>query len=109
MAPRVIVGLTLLTAIVLAVAPDAVPGNGLTILLVLLGLAYPVLAKLDAEDATSHFIVVLAFGAAAESDVLNAIPAVGMYLDGILGGVSTSLYGTVATIAAIRITNRIKG
>ena len=109
MAPRVTVGLTLLTSIVLAVAPDAVPGNGLSILLVLLGLAYPVLAKLDAEDATSHFIVVLAFGAAAESEVLNAIPAVGMYLNGILGGVSTSLYASVATIAAIRITNRIKG
>ena len=92
MAPRVVVGLTLLTSIVLAV-----------------GLAYPVVAKLDAEDVTSHFIVVLTFGAAAGSDVLNAIPAVGMYLDGILGGVSTSLYASVATIAAIRITNRIKG
>lgn len=79
MAPRVTVALTLLTAIVRTVAPDAVPGNGLTILLVLLGLAYPVLAKLDAEDATSHFVVVLAFGASAESDVLNVIPAVGMY------------------------------
>ncbi len=109
MAPRAIVGLTLLTAIVLAVAPDAIPGNAPTILLVLLGLAYPVVAKLDAEDVTSHFIVVLTFGAAAGSDVLNAIPTVGMYLDGILGGVSTSLYATVATIAAIRITNRIKG
>lgn len=109
MAARAIVGLTVLTAIALAVAPDAVPGNGLMILLVLLGLAYPVVAKLDAEDPTAHFIVVLAFGAAAQSDVLNAIPAVGMYLDGILGGVSTSLYATVATIAAIRITNRIKG
>ena len=93
----------------LAVAPDAVPGNGLTILLVLLGLAYPVLAKLDAEDASAHFLVVLAFGAADNADVLNNIPAVGMYLDGILNGVSTSLYATVATIAAIRITNRLKG
>ena len=109
MASRVTVTLTLLTAIVLAVAPDAVPGNVLTILLVLLGLAYPVLAKLDAEDVTSHFVVVLAFGAAAESDVLSVIPTVGMYLDGVLGGVSTSLYATVATIAAIRITNRIRG
>jgi hypothetical protein len=109
MAPRIVVGLTLLTAIVLAVAPDAIPGNAPTILLVLLGLAYPVVAKLDAEDVTSHFIVVLTFGAAAGSDVLNAIPAVGMYLDGILGGLSTALYASVATIAALRIVNRIKG
>jgi hypothetical protein len=32
-----------------------------------------------------------------------------MYLDGILGGLSTALYASVATIAAIRVTNRLKG
>ena len=108
MATRVIIGLILLSAIVLAVAPDAIPGNALSILLVLLGLAYAVVA-IDAEDATAYLVVVVAVGAAAGSDVLNTIPVIGMYLDGILGGLSTALYASVATIAAIRVTNRLKG
>ena len=108
MATRAIIGLILLAAIVLAVAPEAIPGNALTILLVVLGLAWAYVA-IDPEDATAYLVVVLAVGAAAESDVLNAIPAVGMYLDGILGGLSTALYASVATIAALRIVNRIKG
>ncbi len=108
MATRVIIGLILLAAIVLAVAPDAIPGNALTILLVVLGLAWAYVA-IDPEDATAYLVVVLAVGASAGSDVLNAIPAVGMYLDGILGGLSTALYASVAMIAALRIANRIKG
>lgn len=108
MATRVIAGLILLAAILLAVAPAANTGNALGILLVVLGLAYAYMA-IDAEDATNYLVVALAVGAAAGSDVLNAIPAVGMYLDGILGGLSTALYASVATIAAIRVTNRIKG
>ncbi len=108
MATRAIIGLILLAAIVLAVAPEAIPGNALTILLVVLGLAWAYVA-IDPEDATAYLVVVLAVGAAAESEVLNAIPAVGMYLNGILGGLSTALYASVATIAALRIANRIKG
>ena len=107
MATRVITGLILLAAI-LSVVPAANPGGAMGILLVLLGLAYAGVA-IDAEDATAYLVVVLAVGAAAGSDVLNAIPAVGMYLDGILDGLSTALYASVATIAAIRVTNRIKG
>ena len=108
MATRVIVGLTALVAIVLAVAPDANAGNALTIVLVLLGLAYPA-AAINAEDATAFLVVVLAVGAAAGADVLSNIPAIGAYLDGILDGLSTALYASVATIAAIRVTNRVKG
>ena len=100
--------MTALVAIVLAVAPDGNTGNALMIVLVLLGLAYPVVA-LNAEDATSFLVVVLAVGAAAGADVLSNIPAIGTYLDGILDGLSTSLYAAVATIAAIRVTNRVKG
>ena len=108
MATRVIVGLILLAAIVLAVAPDANTGNALSILLVVLGLAYAYVA-IDAADPTAHLVVVLAVGAAAGSDVLGAIPAVGMYLDGILDGLSTALYAGVATIAAVKVTNLLKG
>lgn len=108
MAIRVICGLVLLAAIAAAFVPDAIPGNGLAILLVVLGLAYSYVA-IDPEDAVGYLVVVLAVGASAGSDVLNAIPAVGMYLDGILDGLSTALYASVATIAALRIVNRIKG
>ena len=108
MATRVIVGLTVLAAIVLAVAPDANAGNILSIALVLLGLAYAAVA-IDAEDATAFLVVAVAVGAAAGADVLSAIPAVGAYLDGILDGLSTALYASVATIAAMRVTNRLKG
>ena len=88
--------------------PAANPGGAMGILLVLLGLAYAYVA-IDAEDATAYLVVVLAVGAAASSDVLNAIPAAGMYLDGILDGLSTALYASVATIAVVRIVNRLKG
>ncbi len=108
MATRVIVGLTLLAAIVLAVAPDANAGNALSILLVVLGLAYAYVG-VDAGDATAHLVVVLAVGAAAGSDVLNAIPAIGSYLDGILGGLSTALYAGVATIATVKVVDHLKG
>jgi hypothetical protein len=107
MATRVIVGLTLLAAI-LALVPAANPGDAMGILLVVLGLAYAYLA-VDAGDATAHLVVVVGVGAAAGADVLSAIPAVGMYLDGILGGLSTALYASVATIAGVRVFNRIKG
>ena len=108
MGTRVVVGLTALVAIVLAVAPDANAGNALTIVLVLLGFAYPVVA-INAEDATSFFVVVLAVGAAAGADVLSNLPAIGVYLDGFLDGLSTSLYAAVAAVMAVRMTNRIKG
>ena len=108
MATRVIVGLTLLAAIVLAVAPAANTGNALGVLLVLLGLAYAYVA-IDAEDATNYLVVVLAVGAASGADVLSAIPAVGMYLDGILDGLTTAFYASVATIVGVRAVNRLKG
>ena len=108
MATRVIVGLTVLVAIILAVAPDANAGNALTIVLVLLGLAYPVVG-INVEDATGFLVFVLVVGAAAGADVLSNIPAIGTYLDGIVDGMSTSLYAAIATVLAIRATNRIKG
>ncbi len=108
MASRAIVGLTLLAAIVAAVVPDPALGGMLGILLVVLGLAYAVIA-LDPENATDFLAVAIAAGAAGGADVLSLIPAVGMYLDGILDGMVIALYGNVAAIVAIRVFNRIKG
>ena len=108
MAARAIVGLTLLAAIVMAVVPDPALGGMLSILLVVLGLAYAAIA-VDAENATDVLVVVVAAGAAGGADVLSLIPAVGMYLDGILDGVVIALYSGVATVVTLRIVNRIKG
>ncbi|MXY17351.1 MAG: hypothetical protein F4Y57_10250 [Acidobacteria bacterium] len=108
MASRAIVGLTLLAAIVAAVVPDPALGGMLAILLVVLGLAYAVIA-LDPENATDFLAVAIAAGAAGGADVLSLIPAVGMYLDGILDGMVSARYGNVAAIGAIRVFTGIKG
>lgn len=108
MASRAIVGLTLLAAVVMAVVPDPALGGMLSILLVVLGLAYAALA-VDAENATDVLAVVIAAGAAGGADVLSLIPAVGMYLDGILDGIVVAMYSGVATVVAVRLLNRIKG
>ena len=63
MAVRVIVGLTLLAAIVLGVVPDVGMMAMLPLLLVVLGLAYGVMA-VDAENATNYLVLVVAVGAA---------------------------------------------
>lgn len=108
MATRAIAGLTLVAAVVMAVVPDPAMGGMLALLLVVLGLAYGALA-VDAENATDILVVAIAAGAASGADVLGLIPAVGMYLDGILDGIVIGLYGIVATVVAVRLVNRIKG
>ena len=108
MATRVIVGLIVLAAIVMAVAPDANAGGILSILLLLLGLGYGWVA-IDAEDATAHLVVVLAVAAAAGANLFGAIPAVGMQLNAILGGIGTALYASVVTVIAVRLGNVLKG
>ena len=80
----------------------------LPLVLVVLGLAYAAL-EVDAENATDVLVVAVAAGAASGADVLSKIPAVGMYLDGILDGVVVALYAGVATVVALRLVNRIKG
>ena len=108
MAIRAIVGLTLLAAILVAVVPDPGLGRMLSILLVVLGLAYSAIA-VDPENATNSLAVVIAAGAAANADVLSLIPAVGMYLDGILDALTIALYSGVASVVALRLVNRLKG
>ena len=108
MVSRAIVGLTLLAAIVQGVAPEVGMMVMLPLVLVVLGLAYAAL-EVDAENATDVLVVAVAAGAASGADVLSMIPAVGMYLDGILDGVVVALYAGVATVVALRLVNRIKG
>ena len=106
MANRVLVGLGTLIALLMGFAPGVVPMDSL--LMVVVGIVYAALT-VDAEDATAFLVVALAVGAAAGAAVLGHIPAVGAQLDGALGALSTALYAGVATVAATRILNRLKG
>lgn len=108
MAAKILVGLSVLVAIVLAVAPDANTGDVLSIALVVLGVAYAVV-NINAEDATGYLAVVIASGAAAQADVLSVIPAVGAQLDAFVDGLVTALYSGAITVLVVRTINRIKG
>ena len=110
MANRVIIGLALLLAIVMTFAPelDGNTGGVLALVLVVLGLAYAAVA-VDAEDAGSYLVLAIAVGAASQAAVLSSIPAIGEYLDGIVGHISTVLYAGAVTVVAQWSINRLKG
>ena len=108
---RIVVGLILLAAIIEGLAPGAVPSALLPLALVILGLVYGWTA-VDAEDPTTYLVVAVAAGIAAgapDGGVLNLIPAVGGYLDGIVDQVITALYAGVVSILVARTVNRLKG
>ena len=108
MAVKIIVGLTVLVAIVLAVAPDVDTVGVLSIALVVLGATYALL-NINAEDATNFLVVVIAAGAAAQADVLSPIPAVGAQLDAVVDGIVAALYSSAITVLFVRTVNRLKG
>jgi len=85
-----------------------VPQNLLPLALVILGLVWGWMA-VDAEDPTTYLAVAIAVGLAAGSDALGNIPAIGGFLDGILGQASTALYAGVASVLVGRTWNRLKG
>ena len=105
MATRVISGLVVLLAVVAAFVPD-LPEGIVPLLLVVLGLVH---AAMSGEDASSLLVVAIAVGAAAGSGVLNNIPAIGGYLNSIVGSLSTALYAGVVTVLGMRVFNELKG
>jgi hypothetical protein len=86
--------------------PGVVPMDSL--LMVIIGIVYAVM-NTDAEDATGALVLAIAVGGMTASDVLGHIPAVGMQLDMAMGALSMALWAGVATVAATRIFNRLKG
>ena len=107
MATRIIVGLSLLVAVVETLAPGVLLNSMIMMMaLAILGLLYGHLA-IDAEDATGYLAVTIAVGAASGMDVLGNIPAVGSYLDGIMDMVTVVLYAGVASILVKRVKARI--
>ena len=111
MATRIIVSLGVVVAVVLTAAPTADMGGMLSLLLVLLGLAYVVLEVDvgDASDAVAFLVLAIACGAAAQADVLNLIPGIGVQLDTLLGHISTPLYAGVFAVVVLRVVRRIRG
>ena len=111
MATRIIVGLSVILAIIQGLAPDLVPNNILPVVLVILGVAYGVMA-LDAEDATAFLVFAIAVGLAASTNVLGNLQfeggiGLGGKLDAIVDQISVVLYSAVIAVLAIRTWNRI--
>ena len=108
MAKKVVVGLGTLAAILEGVQPGLIPGDGLLLALVVVGLVWGWMG-VDAEDATAYCALAVAVGLTGSSDALTHLPAVGDYLDAIVGATSVILYSGVATVIAVRTYNRLTG
>ena len=108
MASRIIVSLIAALAIIQGLAADAVSMELVSLAVVILGLAYAVVA-IDADGETAYLIVALAVGAAAGADALSGIPQLGAHLDAIVDPISTALYAGVITILVRGIINQFKG
>ncbi len=103
---RILVGLVALIAVVEGLATGMIPMASL--LLVLAGLVYGAM-NVDAESPSEYLLVALGAHLAASSDVLGSIPAIGMQLDGIVGGLSMAITAGVVSVIAMRVVNRLKG
>ena len=106
MANRILVGLGTVIGLAMGFAPGMVPMDSL--LMVIIGIVYFVM-NVDAEDATGSLVLAIAVGAMTASEVLHHIPAVGMQINAAFGALATALWAGVATVAATRLFNRIKG
>ena len=108
MASRIIVSLIAALAVIQGLTPDAIPAGLVSLALVILGLAYAVVA-VSSDDETSYLVVALAVGAAAGADALSGIPQLGAHLDAIVEPISTALYAGVIAILVKAIINHFKG
>ena len=104
---RVLVGLGTLIALDMGFT-TMVPDTVGPLLLVIIGIVWAVM-NTDAEDATGSLVLAIAVGGMTASGVLHHIPALGVGLNMAMGGLSTALWAGVATVAATRVFNRIKG
>ncbi len=108
MGKKVVVGLGTLAAILEGVSPGLIPGGGLLLALVVLGLVWGWMG-VDANEPTTYCALAIAVGMTGSSDALSHLPAVGDFLDAIVGATSVALYSGVATVLGVRIYNRLTG
>ncbi len=100
MTTRILLGLLLLVSLIQGLAPDAIPGTFLPIILVILGLAYAA-TTVSPDDAVAYLVLTLAVGVAASANVLSAIPAIGASLDAIVDQVSIALYAGIIAVLSL--------
>ena len=102
MATRIIYGLAILAAVIAGLAgQDALPGNILPLVMVVLGVAYAVM-NIDAANPQAFLTTALVVAAAGGADVLNAVPAIGGFLDGIVDQVAVVYLAGGAGVLGVR-------
>lgn len=106
MATKVLLVLALVAAVVEGIWSGAVPQNLLPLALVVIGLIYAGM-NVDPGDAGAYLIGVIAFGAAAASDVLGHIHVIGGFLDAIIDQLVIAAYAGVFSVLALDIWNRL--
>ena len=99
MATRVIYGLAILAAVIEGVAAGAVPL--LPLVMVVLGVAYAAM-NIDAAKPQAFLTTALVVAAAGGADVLSNVPAVGVFLDGIVDQVTIVYLAGGVGILAVR-------
>ena len=87
MATRLTYSLGLLAAIIEGLAPGAVPGGLLPLVIVLLGIAYAVI-NIDANSPQAFLTTALVIFVAGDANVLTSIHVIGAYLDAIVDQVT---------------------
>lgn len=106
MATRVVYTVAMAAAVIEGLAPGAVPGGLLPLLMVVLGVAYAVM-NIDAVQPQAFLTTALVVAAAGTADVLGNVPAVGGYLDGILDQVAIVYLSGGAGILGVRAWNLV--
>ena len=102
MLSRVIVGLTVIVAIIQGVAPELVPAMILPLVLVILGLVYGVMC-LDSDNRVGFCVIAVAVGAAASAGVLTNIHEIGGWLNDIVNQISIALYAAVVAVLVMGV------
>ena len=106
MAIRVVYAIGILAAIVEGLAPGAVPGGLLPLIMVVAGVAYAVM-NIDAANPQAFLTTALVVAAAGGADVLSNVQAVGGYLDAIVDQVAVVYLSGGAGVLGVRAWNLI--
>ena len=103
---RLAYGIGILAAVIEGVAPGAVPGGLLPLIMVVAGVAYAVM-NIDAASPQAFLTTALVVAAAGSADVLTNVQAIGGFLDAIIDQVAIMYLAGGAGILGVRAWNLI--
>lgn len=106
MATRLVYGIGILAAVIEGLAPGAVPGGLLPLIMVVAGVAYAVM-NIDAASPQAFLTTALVVAAAGGADVLSNVQAIGGYLDAIVDQVAVVYLSGGAAVMGVRAFNLI--